>query len=485
MYLFKVYLKSLLLFLVCLFFSCAGKHNVQIENLEIPIPHSWTTPFSDNQRITGEWWLAFQDTGLVSFLEDFKKNNSDIKTIYENKKLAKYSAKINSSSIFPIINMNARIDTNIQNLSGFGFASSFTSEDEDNENNKDEILSFGNTNTGINLTLQWEIDIWGRLINARKAAYKDYDAMVYDLSYLQFSTTVRSAQLYFLGKELAAQLKLAEDSYNSFVEIRGLVKDRYQKGLRSSLDYRLAETSVATSIVTIEKRKNLLKSTNRQLEVLIGQYPKGELIKDSELPEKMPEIAMGIPINLLERRPDIQSLLFKMESNNYQIAEAKRNLLPGVFLNGSAGTSAQNIKDAINKDFGVWNLGLNVAAPLFNGNVLKSAVKVQEASYEKSKQAFLKGVLTAFSEVEQELESSQSLKIQLNALQSALTQSEDAYNLSKERYDSGVTSLESVLNSQRQFNNIKSQFITIQRLVLDNRLSLILAIGGDTSMNNK
>jgi NodT family efflux transporter outer membrane factor (OMF) lipoprotein len=350
-------------------------------------------------------------------------------------------------------------------------------------------VSFGNTSASLGLNLQWEVDIWGRLINGRKAAYKDFDAVRYDLIYLQFSTSVKAAQLYFKGKESAAQLALSKDSYNSLVEIRDLVKDRYEKGLRPSLDYRLAETSVATSIVTIENKKNQLKSINRQLETLIGHYPSGDFIQVGGMPKTLPDVPTEIPANLLERRPDIQSLISKMESNNYRIAESRRNLLPGISLNGSAGTSAQSIEDVLNKDYGVWNLGLNVTAPIFNGKRLKSLVKVQEATFEKSKQGLIKGVLRAFYEVEQLLELSESLVIQINALEIALKQSRDAYSLSKERYDSGVTPLESVLNSQRQYNNIKSQFITMQRLVIENRLSLILALGGDTSKkqnyNNK
>ena len=485
-------ISALLLVILFTISGCAGKPTIKVEELDIPIPKSWMTSFPVNKGVTGQWWLSFQDTVLIKYLDQLNNESPTIKTLIENGNLARYNAQISSASKFPAINLNARLDTNVQNLSGFGFASSLLSEDSsssDSESNGNNIVSFGNTSASLGLNLQWEIDIWGRLINGRKAAYKDFDALRYDLIYLQFSTSVKAAQLYFKGKESAAQLALSKDSYNSLVEIRDLVKDRYEKGLRPSLDYRLAETSVATSIVTIENKKNQLKSINRQLEILIGHYPSGDFIQVGGMPKTLPDVPTEIPANLLERRPDIQSLISKMESNNYRIAESRRNLLPGISLNGSAGTSAQSIEDVLNKDYGVWNLGLNVTAPIFNGKRLRSLVKVQEATFEKSKQGLIKGVLRAFSEVEQLLESSESLVIQINALEIALKQSRDAYSLSKERYDSGVTPLESVLNSQRQYNNIKSQFITMQRLVIENRLSLILALGGDTSKkqnyNNK
>jgi outer membrane protein TolC len=233
----------------------------------------------------------------------------------------------------------------------------------------------------------------------------------------------------------------------------------------------------------MENKKNQFKSINRELEILIGEYPKGVLVRNTVVPSLLPQIREELPASLIQRRPDIQSLLLQVESKNYSVAESKRNLLPGFFFNGNVGTSAQSLEDVLKKDYGVWNLGLNAAAPIFNGKKLRSLVKVQEAAFEVSKQNLIRGLLNAFSEVEQQLELGESLNLQIAALETALKQSEDAYNLSKERYDSGVTSLESVLNSQRQFNDIRSQHIRMQRLVVDNRLSLILALGGNTPKN--
>ena len=153
--------------------------------------------------------------------------------------------------------------------------------------------------------------------------------------------------------------------------------------------------------------------------------------------------------------------------------------MPGLSLTGSLGTSTQDFDKILNEDYGIWNLGLNVTAPIFNGKKLRSAVKVQEAAFEKSKQDLVKGLLQAFSEIEQLMYFDQSLVIQIKALQTGVKQSKDAYNLSKERYDKGITTLESVLSSQRQYNSIQSQYLQLQRQAIENRLLLILAMGGD------
>jgi outer membrane protein TolC len=155
--------------------------------------------------------------------------------------------------------------------------------------------------------------------------------------------------------------------------------------------------------------------------------------------------------------------------------------LPGISLNSRAGTSAQKLEDIFNDDYGIWNMGFSLTAPLFNAGKLRAAAKLQESSKRESKENLLKGLLNAFSEVEQLLELDTSLLIQQKAINDAAKQSLDAYNLSKERYDKGVTTLESVLNTQRQYNDIRSQYLMLSRQRIENRLSLILALGGQTS----
>ena len=468
-----------------LFFGCVTKQEVRVESLDISIPDAWVTPITSSENISGDWWSIFEDATLDTFLVRLKTESPDMRSLVQNQKMALYNAKINGASIYPSFNLVARSDTNVQNLSGFGFADSFFNDSNGNDSSNtsgqtsSSVLSFGNRNFGLGINLQWEIDVWGRLLNGRKAAYKDYESIKYDLSYLQFSTLIRGTQLYFSAKEAAAQLELSKESYQSLVEIRDLVKERYEKGLRPSLDYRLSETSVATSIVSIENRKSLLRSLNRQIEALMGSYPSGTFIKKSKLPIVLPTVPAGIPASVIERRPDVRSLVLKMEAAGHRVAQSKRNLLPGIAINGSAGTSTQEFEKIIDKEHGIWNLGMNVTAPIFNGGRLRSIVKIQESVYENARQDLIKGILNAFSEIEQFLEQNESLMIQNEALKVAVKQSKDAYDLSKERYDKGVTTLESVLNSQRQYNTIRSQSLTLLRRSIENRLSLVLAMGGD------
>ena len=471
-------------------FGCIKKPELNIEELKIKIPNEWSIPIHSDNDITGEWWVAFNNQELNNFLSQIKNESPDFLSLIQNQKIGLFNSKISGASLFPSLNLGFNRSESVQNLSAFGFADDFldprgTDTSAQVKNSGNSVLTFDNTAYGLGLNHQWELDVWGRLLNEREAAKKDYQALRYDISYIGFSLLVRSTILYYQAVEAMAQLDLSEESYESLVEIRDLVKNRYEKGLRSSLDYRLSETSVSTAILEMENRKNQLVAINRQLQVLTGEYPSGNFIKENKLPKYLPPIPSSIPAAIIDRRPDIRSLILKIESNSHRIAQAKRNLLPGIMLTGSLGTSTQDIEKILNEDFGIWNLGLGVTAPIFNGQRLRSAIKIQEASFEKSKQDLIKGLLQAFSEIEQYMYYDQSLVIQMNALESAVEQSRDAYNLSKERYDKGVTTLESVLNSQRQYNSIQSQYLYLQRQSIENRLLLIIAMGGDLNFRKK
>ena len=475
--------KSIIITVFIFLLGCANNTSITIEDIDIDIPDRWQTTIPDYEPLTGKWWSMFNDPELEQFIDAILENSPNIKTIINNRKIALQNAKINGSGVFPTLNPSLNSSKSQQNLSGFGFGEFFSnmngSQDSIGGGSSDsEVVTFDSESYGLSLNLQWEIDVWGRVLNGRRAAFKEYESLDYELSYLAYSTIVRSTQTYFQAIEASEQLKIAQESYESLVRIRDLVEDRFKRGIKSSLDFRLAETSVSTAKITIEDRKNQLHSLNRNLEIISGDYPAGILISNHELPDTIPEISAGIPADIITRRPDINALVLRVEAAGLNLSQAKRNLLPGLTLNGSVGTSAKKLEDILNDDNSVWSLSAGVVSPLFNGGKLKSAVKIQESVVENAKQELIQGLLLAFSEIETILYLEESIKVKLDAIRNAVSQSESAYLLSTERYDKGVTTLESVLNSQRQYNEIRSRYLSLKRQRIENRLSLLLAIGG-------
>ena len=466
-------------FFILLVLGCVPEYN--IDDIEIEIPNKWEYDISDNQNVTGVWWGILTDSTIISFIEKVKSQNKTLNNIIYRNSIAYQTARIQGTNIYPTLNGLLSGNKSVQNLATFGFSESFLPENQNQDSGVDDsdVISFNSETYGLQLSTQWEIDIWGRALNARRAALKDYEAMKYELSYIGFSTLVQSVKTFIQAEEAYGQVEIAKVSYNNLVEIRDMVKDRYEKGVKSSLDYRLAETSVAIAEVQIEVRQAQANNIFRVLNVLQGQYPSNKFIPTNQLIDSIPSISKGIPADLLKRRPDIKSAILKIEAEGMRLGQNKRNLLPGIMLNASAGTSTKELSEVFNDKNGIWNAGLSVASPLFNQKKLRLAIKVQESIRNEAIENLYITLLEAFTEVEGLIELEESYNNQLSSFKIAQEQSKNAYQLARERYDKGITTLELVLNSQKQYNDIRSQYLELKRRRLNNRLDLILALGGN------
>jgi len=468
------------LFLLIILNNCSSKKTYNQNLLEGKVPATWTKPLPETEDYTGSWWIGFNDDKMIEFLDTFQNNSPNIKSILNQLESAKQLARINGSVVFPSILGSGLGNKSVQNLSGFGFSDLFTNifGNQDSSSDNQDVISFESDNFGLNLSFQWEVDIWGKALNARRAAFADFNASNYDLAYLSFSTLTQFVQTYYMTVELKLQYELSIKTKASLEDVLNLVESRYKEGLTSSLDYRLAEASLARSEVQLESRKLQFLSSLRNLEILIGMYPSGNLMISKELPKKLPPIPSGLPSELLIRRPDLKAATEKVISANLKLAEAKRSKLPSFVLTSSGGTSSDELKNVLNGDFGIWSTAINITAPIFQGGRLDANVKLNQSQLTQSELDLITKSLNAFMEVEQLINTENSIQRQLNALNIAVFQSEAAYNLSKVRYESGLIDFITVLNSQNQWFNSQSQYLSIKRSKIDSRLQLILALGG-------
>ena len=258
-----------------------------------------------------------------------------------------------------------------------------------------------------------------------------------------------------------------------------MVSARYEKGLRSSLDVRLTQSSVSSSKALLENRRQVYIALVRRLESMLGKYPDGSYLISNDLPSALPDIPASIPADILNRRPDIRSSLAKAQAASYRSAESISAFFPGVTLTSSVGTSSSELKDILNEDYQIWSQGLNIGLPIFQGGRLVANKKMSEEVKNVAEQDLIKTIINAFSEVEQTLFSEQSNKVLLESYADAAKQAEAAYKLSRERYDSGLVDLIAVLDSQQRWFQARSQVLLAKKTKIDTRLNLILALGGD------
>lgn len=463
-----------------LFVGCSSNLSPNLKFAD-QLPETWNTPLPKEESYAGKWWEVFNDTLFNQFFSEFRDRNPDLLSISQQIESSNLLAKINGATLTPSLSATTGGGRRLQNLSAFGFSlSSLGLGGESTDSSEsDQVVSFSSDNYNATLAMQWEIDIWGKLRNQRKAAFKNFEATQNELAYLRFSLSTQFATSYYAAVEAEMQYRLAQEITASLQGVRDVVSERYGLGLTSSLDLRLAEASLANSKLQLVDRSIQKNRTLRSLESILGLYPSATIQVSAELPSSIPPIVAGIPSDLIKRRPDVIAAVNKIEAASYEHAQSKRNLFPSFSLTASGGTSASELKDVLNGDYSVWNLGANISAPIFQGRRLRNNVLLKEAQFNLAELEALKIMIRAFSEVEQALFIQHEIILQLDAVKTAEEQARAAYDLAFDRYQKGLVNLITVLNSQNQWRNSQSIKISIQNLHVNSYTGLQLALGGE------
>ena len=475
-------MKLYLMIFIVFFSACAEKFSTNDLSISESIPSSWDLKLTDSSTVIGDWWESFEDSLFNDVLSDFNKSSPDLKTISSRMNVAKQILKINKASRLPSFSLGMNGTSRKQNLTAFGLSDDFFGGGPDSSQSNDSgsgVTSFSSSNFGLNLTMQWELDVWGKLFNRARGASSEYQSAYYDLSFLSFSMRIQLAKLYFSTVESLEQYELSKETYNSVSELADMVSARYDKGLRSSLDLRLTKSSVASSKAQMEIRKQAYLVLVRRLESMLGKYPSGKYVVNSELASELPSIATGIPSEILTRRPDIKSSLAKLQAASHKKSESISSLLPSFILTSSTGNSSNDLNDVLNEDYQIWSQGLTVGLPLFQSGSIRANKNIAEENLNIAKQNLIKTIINAYSEVEQTLFAENSNDILLDAYENAAEQAEAAYKLSRERYDSGLVDLIAVMDSQQRWFLSRSQVLAAKKNKIDTRLNLLLAFGGN------
>jgi outer membrane protein, multidrug efflux system len=433
----------------------------------VPLPSQWTAADTLPGEVSGSWWNSFGDTNLTAIVEEALARNRDLVVAAARLDVAMAEARIAGADLAPSLGAGfdaARAQRNFIGLPIPGAGS--------------RVLTSRSTTYGLNLNLSWELDLWGRIRSARRAALAEVMASDADLAGARQSIAGQTAKAWLATVEAARQAELAGATVRSYRETADLVRRRYESGLRPPLDLRLALASVESAEALLAERRNALSRLSRQLEILLGRYPAAQVTSAASLPGVPRAIPAGLPAELLSRRPDLAAAADRLRAADHRIAQAKAALYPRIALTASDGTSSSELTDLLSTGFHVWSLAGNVAQPFFQGGRLRAGVKRAEAQARQAVAAHEGAVLRALGEVESALAAESFLAESESRLQQALEQSRAARLLAEERYRQGLENFTTVLEAQRRALDTETQLVTVRRLRLDTRVDLHLALGG-------
>ncbi len=419
-------------------------------------PGSWVGPEQAGEVEVG-WIASFEDPTLVKLVEEAQANNRDLRAAATNVERSRALAVQAGAALLPSVGMTG------------GAARS---------GNADSSLPRSDR-FSVGAQIDWELDLWGRVRSGAEAAVASAEAAEADYRYTQHSIAAAAAKAYFTNIEANLQLGVARENLDISEDTLRIVELKHENGAASAQDLALARSDLAAARESLANLEGSQRDAARSLEVLLGRYPSAELEVRDSLPPAPPQPPAGVPAEILERRPDIIAAERRVASAFNALNQSKAARLPSVSLTANAGGASSSLSNLLDPANVAWQLGGNLLAPIFDAGARKAQVEVSTADQKQALAAYGKAALNAFQEVESSLDQGVVLVERISELDEVMKQSEEAYRLAELRYKEGESDLLDLLTIQRRLISAKSSLASVQRLLLEQRVNLHLALGGE------
>lgn len=403
------------------------------------------------------WFEIFDDQVLDSLIKKGLENNQDLAIAAENVYQAQLALQNQRVQIRPSLSYSGSLSRG--NYGGFALPNETTAYN-----------GIGN--------LSWEIDFWGKFRRLTEAAQARYLQSEEGYRAAKISLVETIAAAYFNYIEFKARLEISKQTLAIRDSSLQIVSDRFEGGIVPEIDLNQAQIQRAIAASSIPLVERTLIQTENLISILTGVHPQAATMgKTLYEQDTVLNIPVGLPSDLLKRRPDVVAAEQEVIATNAEIGVAVANRFPNISLTGSLGVATAALTGSTESQT-AWNVGAGITGPLFFWNTLKRNVDIAKS---QNKQAILNyeaTVLNSFREVEDNLVAIQTLKKELIYRQDHVTAAVRAQDLSKERYDQGVTSYLEYLESQRQAFEAQQNYAGAKADLLRAYATLYKVLGG-------
>jgi len=409
---------------------------------------AWAAPAGDSGQVDDAWLATFNDAHLDAIVaEALNEQNPNLRLLSAQLARAQAAAELAGSALKPTVALGG-------DLSGTGGSDSVEQQS-------------GNVGVGVS----WEADVWGRVQAGVNAADENLRASIADFEYARQSLVANVAKTWYIATELHLQTNLAQEIVDLLAESVSLIETKEQVGQVSMQDVYLVRADLSTAEDALQQAISGQQQARRALEILLGRYPAGEVDTATELVPVPPPINVGLPVDLLERRPDVTAADRRVASAFFLTEEARLAKLPSFSINASAAGSS-------GVDGLIGDLSLGLVAPLYTGGALEAQLAGATADQEAAIAVYGATVLMALEQVEAGLTDEELLERREVYLASAVDNNKKAYDLALKQYEVGQIDLLSTLQMQSRWVGARSGLLRIKNARLAERIDLHLALGG-------
>ena len=472
---------SRIILLITLFiFGCASQKPIEPNQVvDFDVPEKWEVNISQNLDFDQKWWNIFNDDNLNSFVVEFMDENINLEKAMLNTRKAKQASVIATGSLLPSISISSGVVESEQNTAGIPTVFSALLGQS-----SDEVTVFTQENYNLSLVTQWEIDLWGKLRQGRIATKQQYLSAKYFEDFLKLSLTAEASKLYFAIIEAEQVLNNASKKLKNAETIFELYSLRYNKGSISIQAYQQSKIIFNATKSDYNNKLLMVNSLKREARLLVKDYPSTEFLVNNNFPKKLPSIPNTLPADIVKRRPDLIAQQYNLLANKALDRQALLTLFPTFSLSGSYGSSSNDLEDLTNEDFSVWNKGLNVFMPVFNAGKLIANKRLAKSNREIAMLDFVNALLTAYKEIESGFESDLTSNQALEIINENIILSENIYNTTFDGFMKGSSSFEDTINANNALYDNLDLKARLEKVRIEQRINLILALGGGFNITN-
>ncbi len=442
---------------------------------EASAPDQWSEPVPGSQAAgaaaVAAWWHAFNDAELDALIGRAVSSNRDLRIAQARVREARAQYGVAEADGGPTVDA----------------AGSFARQQASHHQPVLGSLPlppgipFDNNVYQAGFDAAWEIDVFGGTRREREAALAEVQAAEYGRRAALVTLLGDVARNYLDVRGAQRRLGIAEGDIATQEESLAISRERVAQGLSSEVDVDLAATLLATTRAGMPPIESALRISIHRLGILIGQPPGAllaELSAHAPIPSALPEVPIGLPSDLLLRRPDVQRAERQLASATARIGIARADLFPRFFLTGGAGFESVSASDWFTRSSSVWSIGPSVSWRIFDLGRVRAGIRVQDARLEQAQAAYEQTILTAFEEVENALVAYAKEQVRQRALTAAVSSSRASLDLARQLYVTGLKDSLTVLDAERSLLQSQDQLVQSERAVSADLIALYKALGG-------
>src|SRR5215468_6805466 len=441
------------------------------------VPTQWTVAPTRGTETkspeTDEWWASFQDPQLNSLVERSASGNLDLKLALERVQEARAARGVARSGYFPSIDGAASGTRNRQRVIALV-----------GPQNSPVIVPVEFNSFQGGLSASWELDVFEKIRQSAQTAAADTTAAKENRRDVLIILLGDVGRVYAQLRGFQRRLEIANKNIKTQQDTLDLTSARAKAGLATELDVSRAAAQLESTKAVVPTLLSGIDVSIHRLSVLLGEEPgslRSELEKTSPIPSAGPQVDVGLPSDLLKRRPDIRRSEAQLAAATARIGEAKADLFPRFVLTGTAGRQATQLHDLTLGAGNFFSVGPGISLPLFTGGRIRSNIAVQTSRQREALISYQSSILNALEEVQNALvnySQEQERRVRLNQ---AAQQSQLAVDLATEQYRGGLVDFLSVLDAQRELYADEDLAVQSQTSVTANVIALYRALGGGWS----